>query len=125
MLGLGQQFRIARDCDQENEGGPHGSRLEDSPLFLHSLRWRGDGWQHGCAVRLRAGREIPPPFVGRAFALLGYIGLGSIITLWVTGIGLAHLIYGGLGINTAFHVKPLGAAVLGISVIGNFTSIRQ
>ena len=67
----------------------------------------------------RAG-EIPPPFVGRAFALLGYIGLGSIITLWVTGIGLAHLIYDGLGINTAFHVKLLGAAVvLGISVIGN------
>ena len=67
----------------------------------------------------RAG-EMPPPFVGRAFALLGYIGLISIVTLWVSGIGLAHLIYGGLGINGAFHVKLLGAAiVLGISVIGN------
>ena len=68
---------------------------------------------------VRAG-EVPPPHVGKAFALLGYIGLGSIITLWVTGIGLAHMLYGGLGINGAFHVKLLGAAiVLGISVIGN------
>ena len=67
----------------------------------------------------RAG-EMPPPFVGKAFALLGYIGLASIITLWVTGIGLAHMLYGGLGINGAFHVKLLGAAVvLGISIIGN------
>ena len=67
----------------------------------------------------RAG-EMPPPFVGKAFALLGYIGLASIVTLWVTGIGLAHMLYGGLGINGAFHVKLLGAAVvLGISMIGN------
>ena len=67
----------------------------------------------------RAG-EMPPPFIGKAFALLGYIGLASIVTLWVTGIGLAHMLYGGLGINGAFHVKLLGAAVvLGISIIGN------
>ena len=67
----------------------------------------------------RAG-EMPPPFVGKAFALLGYIGLASIVTLWVTGIGLAHMLYGGLGINGAFHVKLLGAAVvLGISIVGN------
>ena len=67
----------------------------------------------------RAG-EMPPPFVGKAFALLGYIGLASIVTLWVTGIGLSHMLYGGLGINGAFHVKLLGAAVvLGISIIGN------
>lgn len=67
----------------------------------------------------RAG-EMPPPFICKAFALLGYIGLASIVTLWVTGIGLAHMLYGGLGINGAFHVKLLGAAVvLGISIIGN------
>ena len=68
---------------------------------------------------VRAG-EVPPPHIGKAFAKLGYIGLGSILTLWITGIGLAHLIYGGLAINGAFHVKLLGAAiVLGISVLGN------
>ena len=67
----------------------------------------------------RAG-EMPPPFVGKAFALLAYIGLASIVTLWVTGIGLAHMLYGGIGINGAFHVKLLGAAVvLGISIIVN------
>ena len=64
--------------------------------------------------------EVPPPHVGKAFALLGYIGLGSILTLWITGIGLAHLLYGGLGINGAFHAKLLGAAiVLGVSLFGN------
>lgn len=64
--------------------------------------------------------EMPPPYVRKAFALLGYMGLGAIITLWVTGIGLAHLIYGGLGINGAFHAKLLGAAiVLGISTWAN------
>ena len=67
-----------------------------------------------------AADEIPPPHVRKAFALLSYMGLGAIVTLWVTGIGLAHLIYGGLAINGAFHVKLLGAAVvLGISVWGN------
>ncbi|MGC6454552.1 MAG: hypothetical protein ACON31_11650 [Candidatus Puniceispirillaceae bacterium] len=68
---------------------------------------------------VRAG-EAPPPHIGKAFALLGYIGLASITLLWVTGIGLSHLIYGGLGINGAFHAKLLGAAiVLGISITAN------
>jgi len=68
---------------------------------------------------IRAG-EAPPPHVGKAFGLLGYIGLASIVLLWVSGIGLAHLIYGGLGINGAFHVKLLGAAlVLAISAFAN------
>ena len=67
-----------------------------------------------------AADEIPPPHVRKAFVLLSYMGLGAIVTLWVTGIGLAHLIYGGLAINGAFHVKLLGAAVvLGISLWGN------
>ena len=68
---------------------------------------------------VRAG-EAPPPYVGKAFATLGHIGLASIILLWISGIGLAHLIYGGFGINGAFHVKLLGAAlVLGISAFAN------
>ena len=71
------------------------------------------------AAYMKAG-EAPPPYIGKAFALLGYIGLGSIVTLWITGIGLAHLIYGGLAINGAFHAKLLGAAiVLFISAYAN------
>ena len=71
------------------------------------------------AAYMKAG-EAPPPYIGKAFALLGYIGLGSIITLWITGFGLAHLIYGGMAINGAFHVKLLGAAiVLFISAYAN------
>ena len=71
------------------------------------------------AAYLRAG-EAPPPYIGKAFALLGYIGLGSIVTLWVTGIALSYLIYGDMAINSAFHVKLLGAAiVLSISAYAN------
>ena len=71
------------------------------------------------AAYMKAG-EAPPPYIGKAFALLGYIGLGSIVTLWITGIGLTHLIYGGLAINGAFHAKLLGAAiVLFISAYAN------
>ena len=91
-------------------------------LHYFSIRFAGGVMVGSTVVQsayARAG-EMPPPFVGKAFALLGYIWLASIVTLWVTGIGLAHMLYGGLGINGAFHVKLLGAAVvLGISIIGN------
>ena len=63
------------------------------------------------AAYMKAG-EAPPLYIGKAFALLGYIGLGSIVTLWITGIGLTHLIYGGFAINGAFHAKLLGAAIV-------------
>ena len=56
--------------------------------------------------------DTPPPFIRKAFAVLGYIGLGSIVTLWVTGVGLSHLIYGSLAINSVFHMKLLGAAIV-------------
>ena len=71
------------------------------------------------ATYIKAG-DKPPLYIGKAFAVLGYIGLGSIVTLWVTGVGLSHLIYGSLSINGAFHVKLLGAAiVLFISAYAN------
>ena len=71
------------------------------------------------AAYIRAS-EAPPPYIGKAFASLGLIGLVSISLLWISGLGLAYLIYGGLAINGAFHVKLLGAAlVLGISAFAN------
>ena len=63
------------------------------------------------AAYMKAG-DTPPPYIGNAFAVLGYIGLGSIVTLWGTGVGLSHLIYGSLAINGAFHVKLLGATIV-------------
>ena len=63
------------------------------------------------AAYIKAG-EAPQPYISKAFALLGYIGLGSIVTLWITGIGLAHLLYDGFDINGAFHATLLGAAIV-------------
>ena len=63
------------------------------------------------AAYMKAG-DTPPRYIGKAFALLGYIGLGPIVTLWVTGVGLSHLIYGSLAINSVFHMKLLGAAIV-------------
>ena len=42
-------------------------------------------------------------------ARLGWI---AIILLWVSGIGLGYLIYGGLAMGWAFHMKLLGATIL-------------
>ena len=71
------------------------------------------------AAYMKAG-DAPPPYIGKAFAMLGYIGLGSIVTLWVTGVGLSHLIYGSLAVNDAFYAKLVGAAiVLFISAYAN------
>ena len=71
------------------------------------------------AAYMKAG-DTPPHYIGKAFTVLGYIGLGSIVTLWVTGVGLSKLIYGSLAINGAFHVKLVGAAiVLFISAYAN------
>jgi len=83
-------------------------------LNYFSILFAGGVTVGGSAIQvayMKAG-EAPPPFVGRAFAVLGYIGLGSIVTLWVTGVGLSHLIYGSLAINGAFNVKLLGVAII-------------
>ena len=43
---------------------------------------------------------------------MGYLGLGALIILWITGILLSNIIYGGFAINTAFTIKILAAAIL-------------
>ncbi len=93
--------------------------------FLHylSLIFAGGIVVGGAVVQrahLKAG-EAPALPVMKAMRTLGLLGLASLILLWLTGIGLAHSLYGGLGINTAFHWKLLGAALLlGSSALGNF-----
>ena len=56
--------------------------------------------------------QVPDKTVGKILKILGYLGLCSLIILWITGILLTNLIYGGFSINTAFTIKIIGAAIL-------------
>jgi len=56
--------------------------------------------------------KVPDMNVAKVLKILGYIGLGSLIILWITGLSLSNLLYGGLAINTAFTVKFIAAGFL-------------
>ena len=56
--------------------------------------------------------QIPDINVSKVLKILGYLGLTSLIVLWITGILLSNLIYGGFAINIAFTIKIIGAAIL-------------
>ena len=56
--------------------------------------------------------QVPDINVSKVLKILGYLGLASLIVLWITGIFLSNLIYGGFAINTAFTVKIIAAAFL-------------
>ena len=56
--------------------------------------------------------QVPDKTVGKVLKILGYLGLTSLIILWITGILLSNLIYGGFSINTAFTIKIIAAAFL-------------
>ena len=56
--------------------------------------------------------EVPDINVSKVLKIMGYLGLASLIILWITGILLSNLIYGGFAINTAFTVKIIAAAFL-------------
>ena len=57
-------------------------------------------------------KQTPDIYVGKVLKILGYIGLISLIILWLTGMLLANIIYGGYSINSAFSVKIFAAALL-------------
>ena len=63
------------------------------------------------AVFTRA-NQVPDINVSKVLKILGYLGLGALIILWLTGILLSNVIYGGFAINNAFTVKILAAAFL-------------
>ena len=69
----------------------------------------GGGLIH--AVFTRA-NQVPDINVSKALKILGYLGLGALIILWVSGILLSNIIYGGFAINTAFTIKIIAAAFL-------------
>ena len=64
--------------------------------------------------------EVPNLHVSKILKLLGYIGLASLIILWITGLLLSNIIYDGFSINSAFTIKIIAAAfLLGISIFVN------
>ena len=65
--------------------------------------------------------QIPDLTTAKILKLLGYIGLISLIVLWISGIVLSINIYGGFIINSAFTIKIIAAGVLlGLSIFINF-----
>ena len=56
--------------------------------------------------------QVPDIQVGKILRILGFVGLGSLLILWITGIFLSSLIYGGFSVNSAFTVKIIAAAFL-------------
>ena len=56
--------------------------------------------------------QVPDINASKALKILGYLGLISIVILWITGIFLSNIIYGGFSINTAFTIKIIAAAFL-------------
>ena len=69
----------------------------------------GGGLIH--AVYTRA-NQVPDINVSKILKILGYFGLAALLILWITGIFLSNLIYGGFLINTAFSIKIIAAAFL-------------
>jgi O-antigen/teichoic acid export membrane protein len=64
--------------------------------------------------------QIPDLNVAKILKLLGYLGLISLIILWITGVFLSNIIYGGYSINSAFTVKVIAAGfLLGLSIFVN------
>ena len=56
--------------------------------------------------------QVPDLIIAKVLKILGYIGLAALIVLWITGILLTNLIYGGFSINLAFTIKIICAAIL-------------
>ena len=65
--------------------------------------------------------QIPDLTTAKILKFLGYIGLISLIILWVSGIILSINLYGGFIINSAFTIKIIAAGfLLGLSTFVNF-----
>jgi hypothetical protein len=65
--------------------------------------------------------QIPDLTTAKILKLLGYIGLISLIVLWISGIILSINLYGGFIINSAFTIKIIAAGfLLGLSAFVNF-----
>ena len=64
--------------------------------------------------------QVPDLTIAKVLKLLGYIGLISLIVLWISGIILSINLYGGLSINSSFTIKLIAAGILlGLSFFVN------
>ena len=65
--------------------------------------------------------QIPDLTTAKILKFLGYIGLISLIILWISGIILSINLYGGFIVNSAFTIKIISAGfLLGLSAYVNF-----
>ena len=65
--------------------------------------------------------QIPDLTTAKILRLLGYIGLLSLIILWISGIILSINLYDGFIINSSFTIKIIAAGILlGLSSFVNF-----
>ena len=65
--------------------------------------------------------QIPDLNTAKILKLLAYIGLISLIFLWISGIVLSINLYGGFIINSAFTINIIAAVILlGLSTFVNF-----
>ena len=65
--------------------------------------------------------QVPDSITAKILKLLSYIGLISLVILWISGIILSINIYGGFIINSAFTIKIIAAGLLlGLSAFINF-----
>ena len=65
--------------------------------------------------------QNPDMTTANILKILGYIGLISLIVLWISGIVLSINLYGGFIINSAFTIKIIAAGfLLGLSAFINF-----
>ena len=84
--------------------------------FIHYLSLflaGGLGVANGLLIKShqRAG-QLPAPPVQQTMMKLARLGLFAVILLWITGLGLTHLVYSGFDMGWAFHMKLLGATIL-------------
>ena len=84
--------------------------------FLHliSLFIAGGGGIGNAVIQSIYKKEgkIPEPHLAKSFRVLAFISLIAVIVMWVTGIILAILIYGGFKLGWSFHMKLLGATLI-------------
>ena len=93
--------------------------------FIHYLAIVFSGWVlvgGGVIQSVYAKENQTPDFnTAKIIKFLGYIGLISLIFLWISGIILSINLYGGFIINSAFTIKIIAAGfLLGLSAFVNF-----